>query len=230
MNTEAIRKQHLPALLVALTLCGLGGIPRAAAQPGNDQCAGAVPLTAGAVVSLNTAGATLTADPVPSCQTNFGAGVWYTFTPASNGLVTISTCGSDFDTLLAVYTGACGTLVPLAGGCIDDDGPACQGAQASLSFAGTAATVYRILVGGYEGGVGNLRITATLGTAPPGGPANDLCSGAIAMTPATAYNGRHRHRHGSRRPLPSVPGGIQWRRVVHIYPHDQRHHYHQHLW
>lgn len=43
---------------------------------------------------------------------------WYKFTPAISGIVTISTRGSTYDTVLAVYAGECGALVQLA--CDDD--------------------------------------------------------------------------------------------------------------
>lgn len=44
---------------------------------------------------------------------------WYKFTPATNGTVTLSTAGSTYDTVLAVHTGICGALTPVA--CNDDD-------------------------------------------------------------------------------------------------------------
>jgi len=128
--------------------------------PANDQCSSAVAMTAGTLYSLNTAGATATGDPIPSCA-NVSKGVWYTFTPAASGQVTISTCGSDFDTVVAVYTGSCGALSAVAGGCNDDNGPSCTGTRASVAFAGTAGTTYRILAGGYGSGSGNLKIVAT---------------------------------------------------------------------
>ena len=63
-------------------------------------------------------------DPVLSCM--WGSPLsdrgfrtaWYEFTPSFNGLVTLSTQGSNYDTVLAVYTGECGTLTQLA--CNDD--------------------------------------------------------------------------------------------------------------
>ena len=128
--------------------------------PPNDQCSAAVVMTAGTLYTANTAGATATGDPSPSCA-SFGKGVWYSFTPAASGLITISTCTSDFDTVLAVYTGSCGSLSSVSGGCNDDNGASCTGSRASVAFTGTAGTTYRILAGGYGGAAGTLRITAT---------------------------------------------------------------------
>jgi hypothetical protein len=104
--------------------------------------------------------------------------VWYTFTPAINGGVTINTCGSDFDTVLQIYTGSCGSLTGVSGACNDDNGPFCAGLAASVTFNGTAGTVYRILAGGYNGISGTLLVVANVTCAP----ANDTCNGAIALT------------------------------------------------
>src|SRR5882724_6344115 len=131
-----------------------------AAAPPNDQCSSAAAMAEATLYTVNTAGATSTGDPVPSCA-SLGKGVWYTFTPAANGVVTISTCSSDFDTVVSVYTGACGSLSAVSGACNDDNGTACTSSRASLSFSGTAGITYRILAGGYGGASGNLRIVAS---------------------------------------------------------------------
>jgi hypothetical protein len=127
--------------------------------PPNDTCANAIPMTAGTVYTTNTANATSTGDPVLDCQGTAGKGVWYTYTPAVSGTVTISTCGSTFDTVLEVYTGTCGSLTPVI--CNDDNGPACLGSQASVSFAATGGTTYFVLAAGSGGASGSLSIVAT---------------------------------------------------------------------
>lgn len=81
--------------------------------PPNDACAGAIALSPGTSYAVNTAGATSTSDPTPGCQGSFGKGVWFTYTPGSSGTVVISTCGSDFDTVMAVYSASCGALTPV---------------------------------------------------------------------------------------------------------------------
>jgi len=152
-------------------------------QPANDVCAAAVALASEVPYTLNTAGATFTGDPLPRCQTDVSAGVWFTFTPGSNALVEVSTCSSDFDTVLQVYTGSCASLSALPDGCNDDDGPVCFGSQASVYFNGAGGTTYHILVGGYDGETGTLRIRArTVFSAP-----NDACSGAIGLTAGAPY-------------------------------------------
>jgi len=65
--------------------------------------------------------------------------------------VTISTCGSDFNTSLAVFTGICGTFGSNPPYFNDNDGPDCDGLSASVNFSAAAGTTYYILVGGYGG-------------------------------------------------------------------------------
>jgi len=107
---------------------------------------------------MSTTNATSTGDPVPICGSNVGKGVWFYFQSPSDGNATISTCGSDFDTVLQVYSGGCGSLFPVA--CNDSFGPSCPGLlQASVQFDASAGTAYFIFVGGNNGASGTLFIT-----------------------------------------------------------------------
>ncbi len=97
--------------------------------PDNDLCSGALPLTVGLDFAANaTAGtilaATTTTGLTPSCQSNSHYEVWYTVVVPSTGNLTIETQSSATngmtDSVVTVYTGACGTLTQV--GCNDDDG------------------------------------------------------------------------------------------------------------
>jgi plastocyanin len=134
-------------------------VTNAPTAPANDLCSAAIAMTSGTLYSMSTAGATSSGDPVPSCVSSFGKGVWYSYTPSASGTVAISTCGSDFDTVVSVYSGSCGSPVSVA--CNDDNGPSCSATTGSLTFLGIAGTTYRILAGGYGSASGNLKITAT---------------------------------------------------------------------
>src|SRR5208282_1507509 len=103
------------------------------APPSNDTCAGAIALANGVTNTLYTFDATEIGDPVPSCQGSFGRGVWYTVTTTTNGPVTINTCGSDFNTVMEVYTGNCGALTNFM--CANESGPFCN-YEAGFSFNG----------------------------------------------------------------------------------------------
>jgi uncharacterized delta-60 repeat protein len=153
--------------------------------PANDACSGAVEMTADTTYFVDTTAATETDDPTPGCASSFGRGVWYAFTPSISGVVTISTCGSGFDTVLAVYTGSCGALTPV--NCGEDNGPACSGPEASVSFNGTAGTTYRILAGGYGGGAGILNLVARLPMTPP--PNDNFASRIPLAGPTNAVIG-----------------------------------------
>ena len=153
-------------------------VQTASLPPPNDACSDAIALTNGVPYAASTTAATTGGDPAPACALSLGKGIWFTYTPLLNGMVTISTCGSSFDTALGVYTGSCGALVSTA--CNDDDGPACTGNNASVSFSGSAGATYFILAGGYSGNSGDLRIVAS-------SPANDHCPGALPLADATPF-------------------------------------------
>ena len=147
-------------------------VQTASLAPANDLCSGAIGLTNGAAYAMSTINATSTGDPAPSCVPSLGKGVWFTYTPMLNGTVTISTCASEFDTALGVYSGGCGRMIQIA--CNDDNGPSCTGSRASVTFTGTAGVTCLILAGGYGNNSGNLNILVT-------SPSNDQCAGAVPL-------------------------------------------------
>jgi hypothetical protein len=138
----------------------------------NDQCNSALALTNGILYSMNTSGATSTNDPATACGTAIGKGVWFSFTPDASGTALISTCGSDFNTVLQVYSGACASLNPVT--CNDGNGPACSGTQASAQFQVSGGTKYLIFLAGSGGASGNLAVSATL-CQPPAITLSALC-------------------------------------------------------
>jgi hypothetical protein len=82
--------------------------------------------------------------------------VWWTWTAHEDGPVTISTVHSQFDTLLAVYTGdAVDALSLIAEN--DDVDP--DHLQSSVTFQGLAGTVYRIAVDGYHNQIGLITLS-----------------------------------------------------------------------
>jgi hypothetical protein len=85
-----------------------------------------------------------------------GASIWFKWTSPRSGPVSVDTCGSSFDTLLAVYTGASlETLSPVQGN--DDSAGKCA-PQSKLSFNAVANTVYRIAVDGKVGEEGSVEL------------------------------------------------------------------------
>ena len=80
-----------------------------------------------------------------------GASVWWTWTASTAGPVTFDTRGSDFDTLLAVYTGdSLGNLVEVA----SNDDASTKDFQSVVRFNAQQGQTYHIAVDGYGGATG----------------------------------------------------------------------------
>lgn len=98
-------------------------------------------------------------DSCCATDSNFGTpfiaqDLFYTWTASINGIATIDTEGSDFDTRLTVYEGVDSSAVIV--GTNDDGG---TGTLSSLDFAATMGTTYLIQAGGFSG-CGNLLVNA----------------------------------------------------------------------
>jgi hypothetical protein len=149
--------------------------------PPNDQFAGAITLNTGLLYTMDTTWATSSNPPSLACQTNFGKGVWFSYTAISNGAVTVNSCKSQFDTVLQAYTGSAGALTPVAGGCNSSYGPACPAdAQASMTFQARAGMNYHIFAGGVMGGSGLLHI-GVFPAAPAPTPPQILTMGTFTL-------------------------------------------------
>ncbi|TEU18745.1 MAG: hypothetical protein E3J25_00830, partial [Anaerolineales bacterium] len=110
--------------------------------PPNDDFDGATEVTAVPfTASQNIEAATLaTDDPPTACADSYGQSVWYRFTAAASGAVRVDTLDSDYDTVLALYTGTRGALSEVA--CSDQF----IGNQSLLTFEAVAPTTYYIMV------------------------------------------------------------------------------------
>jgi hypothetical protein len=98
----------------------------------------------------------------------FGSGypsVWYSWTAPSSGWATFETCGSGYDSVLAVYVGS--QLTDLANVAADDDGCA-PGSR--VSFEATAGTAYAVAVAGYAGSTGEFTLAWNRNPPPPEPP------------------------------------------------------------
>lgn len=81
-----------------------------------------------------------------------GASVWYRWQAPSNGPVGFVTTGSDFDTLLAVYTGSSVSSLSL----IDSNDDSNNTRQSEVFFNAQLGTVYYIAVDGYNAATGSV--------------------------------------------------------------------------
>lgn len=149
------------------------------AAPANNNFASATTIIGLSVTKVTTtAGATSEANEPDHDFQPATASVWYRWTPPENGFAGITTAGSGFDTILAVYRGTSLTsLIPVVSN--DDSG----GMTSKVSFGAAAGTVYYIAVDGYEGDSGYLRLTLNLVTGLQA-PVNDSYANAILLTNA----------------------------------------------
>jgi hypothetical protein len=141
--------------------------------PANDLPTGAKALTPGSSVSVQTKGASPTAEAPYGCLdftdpetgevfvTPVGNTVWYSFV-GTGGSMTVDTAGSDFDTVVAIYTRSGTTYTPVPGGCVDDTPtpPIGRTLQASVTIPTVAGTTYYVQIGGFPDSFpyGNLKV------------------------------------------------------------------------
>jgi len=91
-----------------------------------------------------------------------GTSVWYRWQAPTNGDMTFTTFGSNFDTLLAIYTGSgVNGLTPITSS--DDEGLGLLTSR--VVFAATAGTTYQIAVDGFGGATGSIHLGWSLNTA-----------------------------------------------------------------
>jgi hypothetical protein len=135
----------------------LPGVARAAPPAnddfGNRETITAIPFSA----SVDTTEATFEgAEPDPGddpifCGFEVDNTVWYQFTPTSNAVVAADTFGSDFDTVLAVWTGPALNTLSLVD-CNDDTADL----DSEVLFHALRGTTYLIQIGGFDGESGTL--------------------------------------------------------------------------
>jgi cysteine-rich repeat protein len=157
--------------------------------PTNDTCAGALPdISTGGVFVGNTCAATndhsytcgMGGTPAASADVLFQLVL-----PATRDVV-IDTVGTAFDAVLFLrHAGSCpGTT---ADRCDDNTAGGTPG-QARITWTGMpAGTYWVILDGAGAGNRGNYVLNVAISSPPP--PANDVCSGAIALGAPGTYSG-----------------------------------------
>ena len=128
--------------------------PKPGPAPANDTPDGAIALRLGASFNVQTTSAVLDAEvPITTCPEgiadNFGHTLWYTFQGNGNP-VTLDTSGSNFDTVIAVYTRDGDAFTEV--GCQDDVAfqPIGASLQAILTVDTDQGVTYYVQVGGFR--------------------------------------------------------------------------------
>ncbi|HKR03542.1 MAG TPA: HYR domain-containing protein, partial [Bacteroidia bacterium] len=156
-----------------LSVCHTGTVQCTSCPPPaapNDLCAGAFTIVCPSTTTGNTTGAGTDAN---ACGGAASPGLWYKITPAASTSITLSLCGSAYDTRISVYSGSCaGAMVA----CNDDatSGPCAFTLQSEVTFAATGGVTYFILVNGFSANFGAFTMSATCAAA------FDPCAGIVA--------------------------------------------------
>ncbi len=92
--------------------------------------------------------------------------LWWGWTAASSGTLSLSTYATSFPNLLAVYTGSSVSNLTQVAAAISDGQ---SGNSAQVTFPVSAGTQYQIAVDGYDGAYGSVELALTFGadTNPP---------------------------------------------------------------
>jgi len=162
-----------------LTTCvySTGGGP----TPPNDECAGATTLVVGGScvpVASNSSGATESEAPIlcNGFTAESALDVWFTFTATATS-TTIDALGiTDFDVVMEVFSGSCGSLVSL--GCADATFP--PALDESFVAATTIGQTYTVRIYSYAPPTA-VSTDFTICAYSVGGPVppNDECGGAV---------------------------------------------------
>ncbi len=163
-------------LLGLLGLCSVLALsPELRAQaPPNDDFTNRITLV-GTNLAIGASNVDATGEPGEPMQWGraCGASVWWTWRAPAAGECEITTDGSSFDTVLAIYVGSTVTNLHLLAGNDDHGGlPTSQ-----TYFQTTQNTDYQIVVDGINGDSGSITLSLSFTNAPPARPSNDNLSG-----------------------------------------------------
>ena len=124
-----------------------------AIRPVNDPFADAEIINEnyGRVTGTNVLATKETGEPEHDIDADGITSIWYTCTPSSDATIMFNTIGSDFDTILAAYTGsALNNLTKI------DSNNDSVGLQSQIEFSALAGATYHIAVDGYDGEEGQV--------------------------------------------------------------------------
>ena len=172
---SGVQRNIMPNDIAAMNVFGYNSNavpppPPPPAPPNNNFASAQVISGCAGSVGGTTVGATREAsEPNHAPDGNGGIhSIWYRWTAPATGVVTLDTVGSDFDTVLAVYTE--NALGALSVGFKNDDIEFSVIRNSRLTFPVTAGLTYRIAVDGYNnvgsesGEVGPVTLNWNLGT------------------------------------------------------------------
>jgi hypothetical protein len=164
--------------------------------PPNDNFANAQVVSgcSGSVTGTNIAATKEAGEPNNPDSPTSTRSVWYQWQAPSTGSATIDTHGSDFDTVLAVYTGSSVNALTLVTNGSNDDAVPGSDLTSTVTISVTQGTTYRIAVNGYDNGgdggdTGNIKVNWSEGGCVDTWQPTTLTSGQVGSRTWT-YQGR----------------------------------------
>lgn len=171
------------------TIDSFGYTTTPTAAPPNDNFANAQTITGnvGSVNGTNSFATRETGEPNHSPDSfPSGKSIWYRWTAPNNGTVTMTTVGSDFDTLLAVYGGtsvnALGTVIAAN----DDENNPGGILTSRVQFSAVGGTTYQLVVDGYGGDQGSVTLNWNLPAGATPTPTPTPAPGVVQFSSSTA--------------------------------------------
>lgn len=147
----------------------------------NDSCVTPLAVSEGVTAFDNTGADTDGPDEPSACdffgQTQINQDVWFCYTASTTGYVTVSLCGSGYDTKMAVYDG-CGCPSADSAIACNDDACGTGGLRSEVTFVAQGGQSYMIRVGAFGMNFGSG--TMDISVLPP-----DDCADAIAIGDGT---------------------------------------------
>lgn len=137
------------------------------APPTNDDCANAINILCGYSINGTTIDATASGMGLPSCTDGTPNDVFYSLDVVQGGEYTIDVNGVEYDGVLTIYSGTCGSLTEIT--CADNS--VFDGTEESITFTATANETVIIRTYDWQANEGDFIINVRC-TAVPTTPAD----------------------------------------------------------
>ena len=152
-----------PRLTGGVQLQNVGG--SLVIQPPSTRAGGSVARGFSGSQVFSTFGASKEPGEPNHCDVVGGASQWFTYAAPETGVVRVSTEGSDFDTVLAVYSGSGTSFADLVMIACDNNSGA-DGTTSAANVQVTAGEQYFVAVDGVGGASGTVKLSYEFATGP----------------------------------------------------------------
>jgi N-acetylneuraminic acid mutarotase len=155
------------------------------AQPANDNFSNRISIATGSVIAAQNQGATVEPGETNHAGIVGGKSVWWSWTAPSNCSALVNTEGSDFDTVVGVYTGNSLAGLVLVGASDDY-----AGVTSLAGFQATVGVTYQIAVDGNNRVGGNITLQVLTFPNPPNdnfANATVLAGTSISVTASNTF-------------------------------------------